>query len=275
MTISVRIQSFFDKNEAGWEIFMIVLAIIFVAIGFLPESLEESIGTPALEGIDWGLTCFFALEFAVRIMVSPSKKKYFRDHWIDLVAIIPVVRWLRVARIARVLRLLRLARMIRVLNSLDKLGINLAKFGKMNGLQWAILAFTLIMLIASGLFYFFEHSVNDRVETYWDALYGSIVTWTTPGYGDIVPITTNGRICGLVLIVSGLVTWGILIANLAAFLAAKKSANSGIDPAIDKIQKRLSMLDEVSESELVALRGAFSAIIENKVKGKQGRPKSV
>jgi len=268
MSVGVRIQRFFDKYEASWEIFMIILAVIFVTIGFLPDSLQESIGIPVLEDIDWGLTGFFVLEFAVRIVVCSSKKKYLRGHWIDLIAIIPTVRWLRVARITRVLRLLRLARMVRVLNSLDNLGINLAKFGKMNGLQWAILAFTLIMLIDSGLFYFFEHPVNDKVQTYWDALYGSLVTWTTPGYGDIVPITASGRISGLVMIISGLITWGILIANLAAFLAAKKSETS-IDPAIDEIQKKLSRLDEMSKRELIALRGAFSSIIEDKIREKK------
>lgn len=131
-------------------------------------------------------------------------------------------------------------------------------------MQWMLLALTLIMLISSGLIFFFEQPVNEKIQTYWDALYASLVTWTTPGYGDIVPITVSGRVCGLVLIISGLLTWGLLIANLAAFLASQRTARCK-NPAIAELQEKLSQIDQLSRQELVVLRGAVTALIDDKI----------
>jgi voltage-gated potassium channel len=266
MKMRQLIQGFFNNHEASWEIFMVVLAVLFVVIGFLPDFHDFSDSDLSLlDTIDWGITGFFALEFIVRITVAPSQRKYLREHWLDLVAITPVVRWLRVFRVIRILRLLRVARVIRVLNSLDLFTLNVERFAKLNGLQWMLLALSLIMLASSGLLFYFEHPVNDEIKTYWDALYASLVTWTTPGYGDILPITTGGRISGLVLIISGLITWGLLIANLAVFLTACGARKRDTDPVITDLQNRLSRIDQLGEGELICLRGALTALIDSRI----------
>jgi voltage-gated potassium channel len=264
MTLRKKIQDFFDLHEVAWEIFMIVLAVIFVIIGFLPDWFNFS--ESSLQNLliaDWTITCFFVLEFALRIGIAQSKKIYLKAHWLDLIALVPNVRWFRLARITRIFRLLRLARIVRGLNTLDQWEAVLARFGRMNGLQWIILAFTVIMLACSGLFYVYEHNINPAIQSYWDALYASFVTWATPGYGDITPMTNSGRICGVVLIVSGLITWGILIANLAAFLFNKKTNGKSGDPAIATIKDRLSNLDNLTKMELLALRASINALIDD------------
>jgi len=266
MRLRKSLNRFFDRYEISWELFMIALAVVFVMLGFLPDYIDFSTAELAvLEGLDWGLTIFFALEFTVRILISPSRMAYFKGHWLDLVAIVPMMRWLRVARFARILRLLRIARMARVFRSLDILGFNLVRFVRLNGLQWILLALTAIMLISSIALYFLEQPVNEKIKSYWDALYASLVTWTTPGYGDIAPVTTGGHILGLVLIISGLVTWGILIANLAAFLSARRAEDTGPDPAIREVQHKLVHIDHMSKQELVSLRGSVIALIDHKI----------
>ncbi len=264
--IRKRLNYFFGTYEIGWELFMVALAIVFVVLGFLPDYIQftESQLT-TLDALDWSLTAFFALEFTIRFLIAPSRLDYLKGHWLDLIAIVPVVRWLRVARIARILRLLRIARMARIFRSLDTLGLNISRFLKLNGIQWMMLALTIVMIIASIAVFFFEHQVNPRVQTYWDALYASLVTWTTPGYGEITPMTTGGRISGLVLITSGLLTWGLFIANLAAFLAARRVEQTEFDPAIREVLHKLEHMDEMSEQQLVALRGAIIALINHKL----------
>ena len=263
------IEGFFDSHEMAWEIFMVVLAIVFVVVGFLPDFFDFSDDELILlENVDWRITAFFALEFITRITAAPSRKAYLKEHWLDLIAILPVVRWLRVARLARIIRLLRVVRLIRVFSSLDYFGLNLARFVKLNGMQWMLLALTVIMLVSSALLFFFEHTVNEKIRTYWDALYASLVTWATPGYGDISPITTSGRICGMVLIISGLVTWGLLIANLAAFLAARRAEKREADSAITELQNKLTQIDQLSRAELICLRGAITALIDDRIEKK-------
>ncbi len=183
-----------------------------------------------------------------------------KGHWLDLIAILPVLRWFRVAGgLAHVLRFAR------VFSSLDRLGIDIIDFLQLNGLQWMLLVTTMIMLASSFFLFLFEYPVNHAIRNYWDALYVSLVTWTTPGYGDIAPVTTSGRICGLILITSGLVTWGVLVANLAAFLSTRNIRRNASDPAITECQAKLNRINEMGSLELVSLRGSVNALIDSKI----------
>lgn len=266
MKLRKMLVYFFDTYETAWELFMVGLAIIFVIIGFLPDLFHFSDrGIAILGSIDSGITVFFILEFVTRISISSFRLSYLKEHWLDLVAILPVIRWLRAMRLVRVLRLSRITRLARVIRLLKVLGFNVSQFARLNGLQWILLLLTGIMLASSGLLFYYERGVNEKINTYWDALYASLVTWMTPGYGDIAPVTTAGHIFGLVLILSGLITWGILIANLAAFLTSRKEVQGRVSPAIREIQEKLRQFDHLDESELIALRGALNSLIADKL----------
>ena len=59
-------------------------------------------------------------------------------------------------------------------------------------------------MFGSFLFFLVEHGVNPEVPTYDSAMWYSIVSMTTVGYGDIVPITAIGRIIGIIIILTGI-----------------------------------------------------------------------
>ncbi len=81
--------------------------------------------------IDTGICVIFLAEFFFKLACSPSKAWYFKGHWIDFVASIPlagIARWgLRWGRLARVARLARLARFVRVIRALWFLYSRVAK----------------------------------------------------------------------------------------------------------------------------------------------------
>jgi voltage-gated potassium channel len=119
---------------------------------------------------------------------------------IDLLAILPGYRPLRFLRIFLLFRLLKLFRYAR----------NLSAFGQVL-LEKRFELYTLsifigsVVLIATVAMYLFEaEQPQPRVTSLMDALYWSVITVTTVGYGDIVPQTTEGRIVAMVLVFAGI-----------------------------------------------------------------------
>ncbi|MCB0342659.1 MAG: two pore domain potassium channel family protein [Bdellovibrionales bacterium] len=63
------------------------------------------------------------------------------------------------------------------------------------------------VIMGSSIFMFHRHElgVNPHVNSWFDSLWWALSTVTTVGYGDIVPVTTEGRIIGMVLMILGVV----------------------------------------------------------------------
>lgn len=54
-------------------------------------------------------------------------------------------------------------------------------------------------------FYIHEKGVNESVENWLDVLWWAVVTVTTVGYGDVVPVTAEGKVAGIFLMLTGIV----------------------------------------------------------------------
>ena len=119
---------------------------------------------------------------------------------IDLLAIMPFFHELRMLRLFIIFRVFKL---FRYAQNMHHFGSILAtkKFELLTLLTFA----GLIIFVASVLIYVMEAlNPDSKVNTLFDALYWSIVTISTVGYGDVVPVTPEGRIVAMVVIVSGI-----------------------------------------------------------------------
>jgi voltage-gated potassium channel len=85
-----------------------------------------------------------------------------------------------------------------------------------------ILGNTLISFF-SYLFFIIESPINPKIQNFIDALWWGFSTATTTGYGDITPITTPGKILGIMLMLLGLAIFAMFTALFAdAILTSSK-----------------------------------------------------
>jgi len=118
---------------------------------------------------------------------------------IDLLAILPAYRPLRILRIFVLFRVFKLLRYTKSINQFVEVLTN-----KKFELFTLFLLLLFIMLTAGIAFYVFEESANPNIETLFDALYWALVTISTVGYGDIHPVTSEGKAVSMLIIVSGI-----------------------------------------------------------------------
>ena len=77
-----------------------------------------------------------------------------------------------------------------------------------------ILVFTVLMLII----FLSEQKTNSAINTLFDAIWYTLVTITTVGYGDITPRSILGRTSAMILLLAGVALFGALSGKFASFL---------------------------------------------------------
>ncbi len=110
-----------------------------------------------------------------------------------------------------VIVLLRLARLARLVVASKRARQLFDRIGRV-----AIVAVS-VMITGAVVAYYVEHPVNPEFATFGDSLWWAIVTLTTVGYGDIVPVTTTGRIAAIMIMLTGVAVLGLLAGTLASF----------------------------------------------------------
>ena len=118
---------------------------------------------------------------------------------IDLLAIFPAYRPLRVLRIFVLFRVLKLLRYAKSINQFTEV-LSTKKFELLTLL---FLLFFIVMTAGIAI-YVLEEQLNPNIESLFDALYWALVTISTVGYGDISPVTTEGRSISVMVIISGI-----------------------------------------------------------------------
>jgi voltage-gated potassium channel len=244
-----RYLEFIAEHDSAWELAMAALAIAFVVTGFL----EEEPGAPEAYGvIDLALTAVFVLEFASRLLASHDRAGYLRGHWVDAIAIVPTVRGVRV------LRLLRLLRMVRAFAGLYRFVSHLDRLTHHRGLAWLVAAWLGVMVICSVALYVAENGINAAVNSPQDAIWWGIVTLTTVGYGDVYPVTPEGRLAATVLMLLGIGLFSGITATITSFLiSTADTAKSPIEllGELDRLRDSGILTEaefEAKKSELLA-----------------------
>lgn len=230
-----RFNQFVERHEVAWELTMAALAVLFVVVGFVSDDATPAL-VPTVEAIDLGLTAVFVAEFASRFLASYDRRGYLGSHWIDLVALIPTGRAFRLLRLIRLLRLVRaFAGFYRVLTHYERL----ASHGRLVGLFVAWLA---VAIISSTALYIAEAGINESIQSPLDALWWGVVTITTVGYGDVFPVTPEGRLAAAALMIVGITLFAAITGTITSFLVTEQGSEQPAHDDIPSVLRGLASL---------------------------------
>ncbi len=211
-------DSRWDKIINTFIITLIILNVIAVILETIP-----SIHNPNkifFHYFDLVSVIIFTIEYVLRVWSSTHHKEFTDPIWgrikyifsfealIDVLAILPfylhrIIGFdLRVLRILRLLRFLRLFRLTAYMKS-AKVVVNVFR-SKKNELVLSLVLVMILITIASCLIYFAEHLVQpDVFSSIPDTMWWAIITLTTVGYGDMIPITGIGKFLTAVIALAG------------------------------------------------------------------------
>jgi hypothetical protein len=149
----------------------------------------------------------------------------------------------------------------------------------------AQLAIVAVLVVSSGalMVYAVESGApGSHIHTLGDAFWWALATATTVGYGDVVPVTTAGRIIASLLMLFGIGSFGIFISDMAARIVRVSLLGVERGPVLNRekvrILRQLTRLEDLTDDELEIIiarlrlihaisRGAMSEDILSKLDG--------
>ena len=238
---------------------ILLAAIIISVIGVMLDSdkdIHQEYGNTLLL-IEWGFTIFFTIEYILRIYCSENKRKYMFSYMgiIDLLSIIPTyligfyapIGSLTDIRIFRLIRIFRIFQLSSYLRSGHTMQIALRS--SRPKIIVFILYISLIVVILGTIMYIIEGQQNgfDNIPK---SIYWAVVTLTTVGYGDVVPITALGKTISVFIMMLGYaiiaVPTGIVSAELSKNRKEKKQLKNQ-DAILEKEKEIISKETEILE----------------------------
>ncbi len=252
------------KRNTGYEFFIISLtgfSVFLILLQYYYDPLGQAL--IALFVFDFIVSIILAIDFAIRIKKSKQGFKYFLTHLYEIPALIPLYA-LTLLQTDTVygagLKSVRLIQIFRFMHILSRTLIMMDEVK--NRLLYVILLSVITVTGGAFTMYVVEHNAPDsRITNLGDSFWWAVVTVTTVGYGDIYPVTFEGRIIGTVIMIIGIAILGILISTIGAqFLESKlrnqrKKEENNIKIMIkDKIDR----LEGLQSEEIVTLLNLIS-----------------
>lgn len=212
-----------ELKNIGYELFIGALSILSIVNLILLVVLKDDSALETVIGImDVVITPIFLADFFYRLFTAPSKSTYFFRGfgWADLLSSLPFPN-------AKILRVFRLWRVIRLFlefgfrNLVHEFIVHRAENALLTVvfLVLCVLEFGSLAVLSAEI-----KSPNANITSGGDAIWWAYVTITTVGYGDRYPVTSGGRLVGIVVMTAGVGLFGTLSGYLAnTFLTPSKA----------------------------------------------------
>jgi voltage-gated potassium channel len=257
---SLREIIFGYRTRSGKIFDIALLALIIISvIGVMLDSdknIHQRYGDVLLTA-EWIFTIIFTIEYILRIYCSRSKRKYVFSTMgiIDLLSIIPTylmvfyapIGFLIDIRIMRLIRIFRIFQLSKYLRSGHTMQIALRS--SRPKIIVFILSISLIVIILGTLMYIVEGQQNgfDNIPK---SIYWAVVTLTTVGYGDVVPITTLGKTISVFIMMLGYAIIAVPTGIVSSEMSRNRQDKTQLknqDTILEKEQEIISKETEILE----------------------------
>ncbi len=175
-----------------------LLTVIFVVVtSFFPRSR----GVEIADGL-FGVVIL--ADFIARLAIEKQKLRWFLRPpvWADIIALVSFL-----APIAGegfgFLRILRTLRLLHTYQILSRLRQDFPKFREFEEVTLAAINLVVFLFVTTGLIYALQVDDNPDIRNYADALYFTVTTLTTTGFGDITLTGTTGRMLSVGVMIFG------------------------------------------------------------------------
>jgi voltage-gated potassium channel len=199
-----------------------------------------------LEAVEIATWAAFSIDFVVRLAISTDRWRFVRTHVLDLLAVL--------------LPMLRPLRALRVLSIVILSSRRLSKLLRNRVAAYVVITAIAIWFIAGLAVTDAERrAAGASIHTVFDGWWWSFITMATVGYGDVYPVTLEGRLVGVALVVTGLALMGTITAYIASwFTSQTRETEEAIKETEEKIKAELDENEDklvILSNQVAELRG--------------------
>lgn len=223
------------EQRAAWPLAMVALA--YLAVYSVHVLSPPTRGEPHILWLaTWVTWAIFVVDYVVRLKLAPDRRHWFLHHLFDLLIVaLPFMGPLR------------LLRLVVVFGALQK-AVGDAVRGRI--LMYTVTGAALLIYVASLAILDQERNYpGATINSFGKALWWSITTVTTVGYGDLYPITVVGRVIAALLMIGGISLIGVVTGSLASWIVQRVSEADTANQAataltIDQLRHEIWLLAE-------------------------------
>jgi len=237
----------FERVERATDLPLALLALLIVPALILEDRADSAVLRQMAHSVNWIVWLAFVAEYLGKLLIAPSRRDYVRRAWFDLVIIalsppffVPdALQGFRAVRIVRLLRFVRAG-------AVAAIGLREAAQGfRHRKFHYVALATAVILTLGALGIFAVERGQNNNIQSVGDAFWWAVVTTTTVGYGDVSPVTAEGRLIAVALMTVGIGFLGMMTATITSFfMDPEKGAEErhSIEERLVRIEAKLDAL---------------------------------